>query len=256
MVDAYLEGSCDQQLQSMAQKLASLDFGAFKHAHGLTEYNPGARYNFGTPPSADDLRDHGDRKAMLEAVPDFSPLPWLETLPRVSNLADLHPIDWAIMAIAYGNGIAHSMELALYEAIGGAFLDRLWAACALKIDPTRSRILTSPISIAGIETAPSATPPPEIPLKNAAPTITQVFEDCGTARHRDTHLLAPHFLAQGLEHATLVVDPANLFRAFGRFLDQYAAPLGPNDALDRHLRRRKKTAAARSRPRGSLPMRR
>ncbi len=97
---------------------------------------------------------------MLEAIPDFSPLPWLETLQRVANLADLHPVDWAITTIAYGNGIASPIEPALYEAIGRAYLDRLCAACALKIDPARARIMPSPILITGIKAAPLEADPP------------------------------------------------------------------------------------------------
>ncbi|RYD21765.1 MAG: hypothetical protein EOP69_00815, partial [Spirochaetia bacterium] len=189
MVDAYLECSSDRQLQGIAQKLASLEFGAFRHAHGLTDYDPGARYNFGTPPTADDLRDHGDRKAMLEAVPDFSPLPWLETLQRISDLADLHPIDWAIMAIAYGNRVTLPIEPALYEAIGRAFLDRLCAACVLRIDPSRARILPCAILISGVETTLPVAPSPEISAKAATPTITQVFENWAVFQVREPKLV-------------------------------------------------------------------
>jgi integrase len=189
MVDAYLEGISDQQLQGIAQKLASLELGAFKHAHGLTDYDPGARYNFGAPPTADDLRDHGDRKAMLETIPDFSPLPWLETLQRISNLADLQPIDWAIVAIAYRNGIVKSMKPALYEGIGRAFLDRLCMACALRIDPARTRIMPLPILIAGTETTPAEAQPPQIPPKAAAPTITQVFSNWAAFQPREAKLV-------------------------------------------------------------------
>ncbi len=72
MVNRYLEGVSDEQLRGMAQKLASLESGAFRHAHGLSINEPGARYDFGAPPSASDLRDHADRKVMLEAIPDFT----------------------------------------------------------------------------------------------------------------------------------------------------------------------------------------
>jgi hypothetical protein len=40
------------------------------------------------------------------AIPDLSPLPWIETLLRISNLPSLDPIDWAIAAIVYGNRVA------------------------------------------------------------------------------------------------------------------------------------------------------
>ncbi len=59
----------------MAQKLALLELGAFRHAHGLTDHDPGARYDFGSPPERSDLRNFGNCKTMLEAIPDFSPLP-------------------------------------------------------------------------------------------------------------------------------------------------------------------------------------
>lgn len=220
MVDAYLEGSTDRQLQGIAQKLASLELGAFRHAHGLTDHDPGARYNFGTPPTTDDLRDHGDRKAMLEAVPDFSPLPWLETLQRISDLADLHPIDWAIIAIAYGNGVTLPIEPALYEAIGRAFLDRLCTACALRIDPARARILPSAILISGIETTAPAVPSPEISSK-AAPTITQVFENWAILQVRKPKLVDEWRMAVG-RFARLHDDPpvdaitASMVRAYRR----------------------------------------
>ncbi len=139
MVDAYLDGVSEQQLQGMAQKLASLELGAFRHVHGLTDHDPGAHYDFGNPPERTDLQNFGDRKAMLEDIPDFSPLPWLEALQRISALPSLHPVDWAILAVAHNSGIAHPIEPALYEAIGQAILDRLCAACALKIDPARTR---------------------------------------------------------------------------------------------------------------------
>ncbi|MBD8678919.1 hypothetical protein IFT55_10715 [Sphingomonas sp. CFBP 13720] len=100
MVDANLDGVSDQQLQGMAQKLASLELGAFRHVHGLTDHDPAARYDFGNPPERTDLQNFGDRKAMLGAISDFSPLPWLETLQRISALPSLHPVDWAILAVA------------------------------------------------------------------------------------------------------------------------------------------------------------
>ncbi len=106
MVDAYLDGVSDQQLQGMAQNLASLELGAFRHAHGLTDHDPGARYGFGNPPERTDLQNFGDRKAMLEAIPDISPQPWLETLQRISTLPSLHPVDWAsglLLARAVGD---------------------------------------------------------------------------------------------------------------------------------------------------------
>jgi integrase len=221
MVDAYLEGSSDRQLQGIAQKLASLELGAFRHAHGLTDYDPGARYNFGTPPTADDLRDHGDRKAMLEAVSDFSPLPWLETLQRISDLADLHPIDWAIMAIAYGNRVTLPIEPALYEAIGRAFLDRLCAACVLRIDPARARILPSAILISGIETTLPVAPSPENSSKAATPTITQVFENWAVFQVREPKLVDEWRMAVG-RFARLHDDPpvdaitASMVRAYRR----------------------------------------
>ena len=221
MVDTYLEGSSDQQLQGIAQKLASLELGAFRHAHGLTDHEPGARYDFGTPPTAEDLRDHGDRKAMLEVVPDFSPLPWLETLQRISNLPSLDPIDWAIIAIAYGDRIAFPIEPALYEAIGRAFLDRLCAACALRIDSGRARVLPSPILVTGIEAASSAAAASQTSAKDATRTITQVFEDWAAFQPREPKLVDEWRTAIG-RFARLHDDPpvdaitASMVRAYRR----------------------------------------
>lgn len=96
MFDAFLEGADDDALRGMAMKLASLETGAFGFAHGVGPDAPGARYDFGTPPSRADLDDHVTRKQMLEAVSDLQPLPWLETLQRVAALPTLDPIDWAI----------------------------------------------------------------------------------------------------------------------------------------------------------------
>ncbi len=192
MVDAYLDGVSDQQLQGMAQKLASLELGAFRHVHGLTDHDPGARYDFGNPPERTDLQNFGDRKAMLEAIPDFSPLPWLETLQRISALPSLHPVDWAILAVAHNGGIAHPIEPALYEAIGQAILDRLCAACALKIDPARTRILPSPILFEGMpgsQRAATTVQPPETSSKVPTPTITRVFEDWAVVQPREPKLV-------------------------------------------------------------------
>ncbi|WP_294239569.1 hypothetical protein [uncultured Sphingomonas sp.] len=100
MVDDFLDGQSDEQLRGAAQKLAALELGAFEYANGLTEHAPGARYDFGVPPGLDDLRDHASRTAMLNAVPDFMPLPWLETLQRVAALPTLDPIEWLIAAVA------------------------------------------------------------------------------------------------------------------------------------------------------------
>jgi phytoene dehydrogenase-like protein len=40
MVDAYFDGVDERQLQGMARRMASLEFGAFQHAHGLTDSDP------------------------------------------------------------------------------------------------------------------------------------------------------------------------------------------------------------------------
>lgn len=91
MVDAYLDGVSDQQLQGIAQKLALLKLDAFRYAHGLTDHGPSSRYDFGSPQEGSDLRTLGDRRTMLEAAPDFNPRPWLETLRRLSRQASRTP---------------------------------------------------------------------------------------------------------------------------------------------------------------------
>ncbi|MDR6145879.1 integrase [Sphingomonas sp. SORGH_AS870] len=192
MVDAYLDGVSDQQLQGIAQKLASLEFGAFQHAYGLTDHDPGSRYDFGSPPERPDLQNFGDRKTMLEAVPDFSPLPWLETLRRISSLPSLDPIDWAILAIAFNSGIAQPVEPALYEAIGQAFLDRLCEACTPKIDPARTRILPSAIPFGVVPSThhtAEALQSAETSSNAPAPTITKVFEDWAVSQPREPKLV-------------------------------------------------------------------
>ena len=131
----------------MAQKLAALEVGAFEHAHGVVEYAPGARYDFGPVPSIEDLRDHSARATMLDAVVDFRPLPWLETLQRISALPSLDPIGWAILAIAYGNEIKQPLDPELYEAIGRAFLNRLSSACIVRIELSQTRILPAPVLV-------------------------------------------------------------------------------------------------------------
>jgi hypothetical protein len=94
MVDDYLAGRDVRGLQRIAMKLAMLEAGSFGHAHRLNNSAAAARYDFGAPPSRDDLDDHHARKAMLEAVPDLKPLPWLETLQRLAALPSLQPIEW------------------------------------------------------------------------------------------------------------------------------------------------------------------
>ncbi len=133
----------------MAQKLAAIELGAFEYANGLTDHAPGGRYDFGVPPGLDDLRDHISRTAMLNAVPDFMPLPWLETLQRVAALPTLDPIEWLIAAVAFANNLGWPLAPELYEAIGRAYLDRLCAACALSIDRARNRILPPSVLVTG-----------------------------------------------------------------------------------------------------------
>ena len=66
----------------------------------------------------------------------------------------------------------------LHEAIGCAFLDRLCAACAVKVEPRRMRIIPAPIIVVGsqadaegrLASSTSAEP------TSAAPTITAMFE--------------------------------------------------------------------------------
>jgi integrase len=192
MVDAYLDDVSEQQLQGMAQKLAALELGAFRYAHNLVDHDPGARYDFGSPPDRNALQNFGDRKAMLEAIPDFSPLPWLETLQRIAALPAFDPIDWAILAVAFDNGVSYPFEQALYDAIGRAFLDRLCAACALKIDPGRMSILPSAIPFGTAPGSQYTLAPPQAaqtPSTSPAPTITRVFEDWATFQPRDPKLV-------------------------------------------------------------------
>nr|WP_242117381.1 site-specific integrase [Sphingomonas sp. JXJ CY 53] len=195
MVDDFLDGQTDEQLRGVAQKLATLELGAFEHANGLIDHAPGARYDFGVPPGLDDLRDHASRTAMLNAVPDFMPLPWLETLQRVAALPSLDPIEWFIAAVASANTLDWPLAPELYEAIGRAYLDRLCTACALSIDPARRRILPPSVLVTGSGTAAStlsaSSNEPHLPVQPAktVPTITQVYEAWATFEPREAKLV-------------------------------------------------------------------
>ncbi|MFV0625369.1 DUF6538 domain-containing protein [Sphingomonas sp. ac-8] len=188
MVDAFLEGVDDDALRGMAMKLASLETGAFGSAHGIDPDSPGARYDFGNPPSRADLDDHAARKQMLEAVSDLQPLPWLETLQRVAALPSLDPIDWAIASIAYNAKVEAEPGSELHEAIGRAYLDRLCAACAVRVAPTRTRIIPAPVIVNG------ASPPPVVAVSVAppavpAPTLTTAYEAWVNFKPRELKLV-------------------------------------------------------------------
>ena len=192
MVDDYLAGRDVRALQRTAMKLAMLEAGSFDYAQGLNTSTAASRYDFGAPPSRDDLDDHRSRKAMLEAVPDLKPLPWLETLQRIAALPSLQPIEWAITDIAGGAGVDAPPGCELYEAIGRAFLDRLCAACAVKVEPRRTRIIPAPIIVVGSQAdaegrLASSTTLPE--PASAAPTITDVFEAWRTHATREPKLV-------------------------------------------------------------------
>ncbi|SEJ53548.1 hypothetical protein SAMN05518849_10857 [Sphingobium sp. AP50] len=188
MVDTFLEGYDDNTLRGIARKLASLESEAFSNAHGLMRNAPGARYDFGTPPALTDLKDHLSRQQMLESVPDLESLPWLETIRRVSTLPSLDPIDWAIASIAYQAGADAEPGSELHEAIGRAYLDRLCAACAVRIEPSRSRIIPAPIIIVG-GAQPATSLAAAITPSKVAPTITAVYDDWSTFKPREPKLL-------------------------------------------------------------------
>lgn len=195
MVDDFLDGESDEQLRGVAQKLATLELGAFEHTNGLIDHAPGARYDFGVPPGLDDLRDHASRTAMLNAVPDFMPLPWLETLQRVAALPSLDPIEWFIAAVASANALGWPLAPELHEAIGRAYLDRLCTACAISIDPARRRILPPSVLITGSGAAAStlsaSSNEPQLPAQPAktVPTITQVYEAWAMFEPREAKLV-------------------------------------------------------------------
>lgn len=186
MVDAFLSGTDDHTLRGIARKLALLETEAFAHAYGDLTAAPGARYDFGHPPSRDDLDDHVARRQMLEAVEDLQPLPWLETLKRVAALPDLDPIDWAIASIAFQAGVTAEPGDALHEAIGRAYLDRLCQACAVRVDPRRVRLIPSPILIAA--GSDGAEPASETPFAELLP-LSQAFEAWAAHEERDPKLV-------------------------------------------------------------------
>lgn len=194
MIDDLLSGQSDEELQGVAQKLAALEIGAFQYANGLTDDATGARYDFGSLPTLDDLRDHASRIAMLSVVPDLAPLPWLETLQRVAALPSLDPVEWLIAAVASANNLGWPLTPQLHEAIGRAYLDRLCAACALRINPARMRIAPSQVLVTGpatmAEALPSSPKPSAVttPAK-AIPTITDVYEHWATFEPREAKLV-------------------------------------------------------------------
>lgn len=168
MVHDFLDGQSNEQLRSVAQKLAALELGAFEYANGLTDHAPGARYDFGVPPGLDDLRDHASRTAMLNAVPDFMPLPWLETLQRVALLPTLDPIEWFIAAVASANALGWPLAAELYEAIGRAYQRIIPPRCPERLRLTLSRS-TVPIGMPRAFSRPvrlrdGLTTPPQIPI--------------------------------------------------------------------------------------------
>lgn len=190
-VDSWLGERDDAWLRRTAMKLAMLETGAFTEALGLAPASSASRYDFGSPPSADDLRDHRSRKRMLEAVSDFQPLPWLETLQRIAALPSMQPIDWAITTIAKSAGVDAPAGSELSDAIGRAFLDRLCSACAVKVEPSRTRIIPASVIVApGIvpiaptDASASAAAPAEV-----LPTITEVFADWTTHAPRERKLV-------------------------------------------------------------------
>jgi hypothetical protein len=265
MVDRYLEGVSDEQLRGMAQKLASLESGAFRHAHGLSANEPGARYDFGAPPSADDLRDNADRKAMLEAIPDFSPLPWRETLQRIANLPTLDPIEWAILAISFNADVSLPPDPALHDAIGQAFLDRLCDACALKVEPSRARLIPLPVIFATADLIPAVIVTPgtapiapsgastsaAAPLE-VLPTITEVFADWTTHATRERKLVDEWRLAVTrfvALHGDLPVDQitSKMVRGFRRTLAKLPSR-APKDVASLPLLEQVEVAAAKSLP--------
>lgn len=185
MVDDFLDGQSDEQLRGAAQKLAALELGAFEYANGLTDHAPGARYDFGAPPGLDDLRDHASRTVMLNAVPDFMPLPWLETLQRVATLPTLDPIDWFIAAVASANALGWPLAPELYEAIGRPYLDRLCDACALSTDPARGRILPPSVLVTGSGAAtPALSPPSNEPHQHGPPPWAMSTRPAGRTMRR------------------------------------------------------------------------
>lgn len=188
LVDAYLSGRDDASLQRSAMKLAMLETGSFAHALGWNQSVAAARYNFGAAPCADDLRDHASRKRMLESIADLRPLPWLETLQRIAALPSLQPIDWAISDIAKQAGVVAPAGSELYEAIGRAFLDRLCAACVVRIEPGRTRLIPTPIIVQGFNQELASSSPALAPAADV-PTLTKVFEAWATFRPRELKLV-------------------------------------------------------------------
>lgn len=188
MVDTYLSGRDDASLQRSAMKLAMLETGAFAHALGWNQSIAASRYNFGAPPCAEDLRDHASRKQMLESVADLRPLPWLETLQRIAALPSLQPIDWAISDIAEQAGVAATAGSELYEAIGRAFLDRLCAACAVRVEPRRTRLIPTPIIVEGFDPGSASTSTALSPVADV-PTLSEAFGAWATFRPRELKLV-------------------------------------------------------------------
>lgn len=135
---------------------------------------------------------------MLEAVSDLRPLPWLETLRRIEALPSLDPVDWAIAAVAFHAGVEAAPGMPLHYAIGRAYLDRLCAACAVRVEPIRMRVVPVPIIVqSGPNGAVPVVTPPASVQKPSVPTITEVFEAWSTFEKREPKLVDEWRTASG-----------------------------------------------------------
>ena len=149
IVDTFLVDRDVRDLQRIAMKLAMLEAGPFGYAHGANSSIAAAHYDFGALPSRYDLEDHHSRKAMLDAVPDLK-TPALArdaAAHRRPTLASADRVD--DHRIAGQAGIQAQPGCELYGAIGRAFPDRLCAACVVKIELCRTRIILAPMIVVG-----------------------------------------------------------------------------------------------------------
>jgi len=200
IVDAYIVGWDLAYRQRTAMKLAMLEYAAYRFQVGIpSSSRAGERYDFGPPPTREDLRDHMTRKRMLESVEDFKTLPWAETMRRIRALPTFQPIQFMIDGAASRAGVSAPVGSPLYTALGEALIARLVEACVPKIEVTRQRLIPPEIlSVPALGALPFAVPSTaEVDAlhttghvqSDSGPTMRTVFDDWAGHKPRDPKLL-------------------------------------------------------------------
>jgi integrase len=206
IADAYLAEWTEESLRRLGVKLAMLEWGSHRYRRGE---GPGwgvARYDFGAPPPAEDLRDHVTRFHMLRKVEDLRPILGWEACRRIRELPTMQPIAWMIEEAAARAGVEATVGREIYTAIGEVLLTRICQACEPKIDALRTRLI--PPTVLSIPSTACATPAPnQTPsnpstqlasherLHRSGPSLTEVFADWCNHKPREKKLIDEWSLA-------------------------------------------------------------